>query len=124
MPQLDKLTYSTQIFWLLTFFILFYFIILKNVLASILLNIKTRITLIEDMVSGNTNTSLEIKNVTNSFVNLNTKALHNISNFLQNSSNVVMKYNKYLPLFIINKLKDTHLNLNEINSTKKLSLFK
>ena len=42
MPQLDKVTYFTQVFWVLIIFLGFYVIVLEKILPSIAARLKTR----------------------------------------------------------------------------------
>jgi F-type H+-transporting ATPase subunit b len=51
MPQLDKVTYFSQFFWLLVFFLSFYVICLKIILPSISTVLKIRTKKIDSMSS-------------------------------------------------------------------------
>nr|YP_007890777.1 ATP synthase F0 subunit 8 [Seculamonas ecuadoriensis]AGH24472.1 ATP synthase F0 subunit 8 [Seculamonas ecuadoriensis] len=51
MPQLDKVTYFSQFFWLLVFFLSFYVICLKIILPSISTILKIRTKKIDSMSS-------------------------------------------------------------------------
>lgn len=42
MPQLDKVTYFTQVFWVLIIFLGFYVIVLEKILPGIAARLKTR----------------------------------------------------------------------------------
>jgi len=89
MPQLDKLTYTTQIFWLLLSFTSFYFIILKNVLPKILLNIKVRETIVNDMLVGNSDASAEVSQANQKFVQINERVIQNIKSVVSDVANSV-----------------------------------
>ena len=51
MPQLDKVTFFSQYFWLVIFFLSFYFFVLKVVLPTIVTIIKVRKKKLEAMAS-------------------------------------------------------------------------
>lgn len=89
MPQLDKLTYFTQIFWLLITFTTFYFVILKNILPNILLNIKTRENLTNNMLSSNEAASGEINKANNNFVNINATITDKMQKVLTTMANKI-----------------------------------
>jgi len=115
MPQLDKLTYSSQIFWLLIFFTSFYFIILKNILPSILLNIKTRETLINNLINSNSSSATEIESTNQNFVKINNKILDSVEEFQKLASTEANNSYSYVPLFINNSIQNEELNNDTIN---------
>nr|NP_044774.1 ATP synthase F0 subunit 8 [Reclinomonas americana]AAD11889.1 ATP synthase F0 subunit 8 [Reclinomonas americana] len=51
MPQLDKVTFFSQYFWLLIFFLTFYFFVLKIVLPTVVTIFKLRKKKLEAMAS-------------------------------------------------------------------------
>nr|AGH24418.1 ATP synthase F0 subunit 8 [Reclinomonas americana ATCC 50284] len=51
MPQLDKVTFFSQYFWLLIFFLTFYFFVLKIVLPTVVTIFKLRKKKLEAMVN-------------------------------------------------------------------------
>jgi F0F1-type ATP synthase membrane subunit b/b' len=51
MPQLDKVTFFSQYFWLLIFFLTFYFFVLKIVLPTVVTIFKLRKKKLESMVN-------------------------------------------------------------------------
>ncbi len=100
MPQLDKLSYSTQIFWLLILFTSFYFIILKNILPSILLNIKTREDILNSMVSESSSSALEIKTAGSDYVKINSNITQTLGNYLSEVFNLINKAYSYTSIVI------------------------
>lgn len=65
MPQFDKITFFNQIFWLLTLFLTFYLVLLKNFLPKISAVLKVRT---KKLLKGNSlseGSSLEINEVHN-----------------------------------------------------------
>jgi hypothetical protein len=123
MPQLDKLTYSTQIFWLLIFFTSFYFIILKNILPSILLNVKTRETIIDNLLASNSSSTVEIETVNQNFVKINNLILDKLDQFQKSVSSELNNSYNYVPLFIENTIQNEEL-INDgvnINTSKKIN---
>lgn len=100
MPQLDKLSYSTQIFWLLVLFTSFYFIILKHILPRILLNIKTRENIIDNMVSKSSNSVLEIKSAGSDYIKINSNIAKAVGDYLSEAFNLVNKAYNYTSVVI------------------------
>jgi len=117
MPQLDKLTYSTQIFWLLVSFTSFYFIILKHILPNILLNIKTRENMINSMLTGNTSASTEVKDSNEQFVHLSDRLIANVRETLSNVRSDLQTSQKnvqeFQNLLIADDISNTLIDLEE-----------
>jgi hypothetical protein len=123
MPQLDKLTYSTQIFWLLLCFSSFYFIILKKILPNILLNIKIREDIIDTSLTGTTNTSVEVKQATNHFIKINNMIVDRVETHVKAIHDSTSRHLSYIPsMVVINIVSDEiYDNLLKSFSTKNLS---
>lgn len=121
MPQLDKLTYSTQIFWLLVCFTSFYFILLKNVLPNILLNIKTRESIINTTLNANSDSSLEVKQADEKFIQVNNEITNLTENFLKTVNKNLVKNLEYIPSVINSKIiKITNSSNTQLQSSYKL----
>lgn len=100
MPQLDKLAYSTQIFWLLITFTSFYFVLLKNILPAILLNIKTRENLANNIVEENSSSSYEIKKANDTFTKINSDISERLDELTNKMSKELNKFYTYVPAFV------------------------
>jgi hypothetical protein len=66
MPQFDKLTFFTQIFWLTIIFFGFYFVTLQTYLPKIAAVIKTRKKKIDSGIAGIARSKIESVKVTSS----------------------------------------------------------
>lgn len=66
MPQFDKLTFFTQIFWLTIIFFGFYFVTLQTYLPKIAAVIKTRKKKIDSGIASIASSKIESVKVTNS----------------------------------------------------------
>lgn len=65
MPQLDVLTYFTQYFWFITFFLYFYLLLSDNIIPAIALILKSKHKMIKDtsvdMTANHINMAMEKK---------------------------------------------------------------
>lgn len=57
MPQFDKVTFFNQIFWVLLVFFSFYFVLLKQILPSLLMSVKTRKKAVKSYLAASTKAS-------------------------------------------------------------------
>jgi len=123
MPQLDILSYSTQIFWLLICFISFYFIVLKNILPAILLNIKVRENIINTIAQDNDASALEIKQVNETFIKSNLLVSDKLEDCIGVLTTEVQKHLKYIPIFVTIRANNEIITqtTKEVFSSKKIS---
>lgn len=121
MPQLDKLSYSTQIFWLLILFTSFYFLILKYILPKLLLSLKVRGGKINSICTGNENLASESSIANNNFVKANDKLVSSLHGLLENANLLLTNSWNYSSLSVTNSsklIKASDINKDTIFSNK------
>lgn len=128
MPQLDKLTFISQLFWLISTFLVFYFIFLKYLLPKISIILKYRLKQLNYYNNQIKDLNLEQNNSVNLYENFLYEYLLNIKNLIAKSIDINNKWLAKEFLKINNKLfyvkyllKDT--DIKSINNLNKFSLF-
>ncbi len=119
MPQLDAITFSTQIFWLLILFVSFYFFVLKNILPNILLNLKVRQTTLNKLENNNTSLTTEVTLINNQVNKVNLNLSNSLNNYLENLNKLFLDHVNYLTS-VINNNKELNKNFTEIFIRQKL----
>ncbi len=119
MPQLDAITFSTQIFWLLILFVSFYFFVLKNILPNILLNLKVRQTTLNKLENNNTSLTTEVTLINNQVNKVNLNLSNSLNSYLENLNKLFLNHINYLTS-VINNNKELNKNFTEIFIRQKL----
>ncbi len=102
MPQLDAITFATQIFWLLLLFVSFYFFVLKHILPNILLNLKVRQTALEQLESTNSSLHTESISTLENFNKINLNLSQNLNTYLLDLNQLVNKHLQYVNALVTN----------------------
>jgi len=98
MPQIDKITYFNQLFWLFLSFSFYYFILLKVFLPKISSVLKARKKKLTKGSSGSTSFVADKKHFTEvrgsvveNYLSLNSSSIGNNSNFMSELNNRLVK---------------------------------
>jgi F-type H+-transporting ATPase subunit b len=118
MPQLDSITFITQLSWLIIIFLAFYGIVLSKSLPALARIIKTRKLKLSFGQSNLTNLDLETTNSINNYEN-------SLINSLSKSRTLLSDNIETSNLFISNSISDLNKgSLNEANTSYVLILGK
>ncbi len=102
MPQLDAITFATQIFWLLLLFVSFYFFVLKHILPNILLNLKVRQTVLGQLESNNSSSHTESISTLENFNKINLNLSQNLTTYLLDLNQLINKHLQYINALVTN----------------------
>jgi len=98
MPQIDKITYFNQLFWLFLSFSFYYFILLKVFLPKVSSVLKARKKKLTKGSSGSTSFVADKKHFTEvrgsaveNYLSLNSSSIGNNSNFVSELNNRLVK---------------------------------
>ena len=110
MPQLDKVTFFSQYFWLLIFFLAFYFFVLKIVLPTIVTIFKARKKKLEAMATEVVDLKKEESSILS---NYDSVLIESFTNSREVFNNVIAKSNTWLDASVRNINKTTLLEVNK-----------
>jgi F0F1-type ATP synthase membrane subunit b/b' len=105
MPQLDKLTWFSQIFWVFALFLTFYILIVKNMLPQIGSMLKIRRKRIQAEAMAADNAMVELESIQQSLDGLLANSLA-MSRDLVNDTNASLNSQSHLALLSMNKSAD------------------
>lgn len=100
MPQLDKLTFTTQIFWLFLTFFTLYWVTSKKILPSILSILRTRQLLLSKMIVHTTRTEEEtsqLSQVNSDFYVATLESLFGYMRYVDSSTYIWYRKQRNLP---------------------------
>jgi F-type H+-transporting ATPase subunit b len=94
MPQLEFVTYMSQLFWLFIFFTLYYAITTKYTLPTVSANLKTRKKFLEAYSSDISSSDIEEKEALTAYDNLFTESFASTKKALDNRNKQISLYSE------------------------------
>ena len=110
MPQLDKVTFFSQYFWLLLFFLGFYFFVLKIVLPTIVTVFKIRKKKLETIAVEVADLKKEESSI---LLNYDSVLIESFTHSREIFNNIIAKSNTWLDNSVRNLNKTTLLEVNK-----------
>nr|AGH24351.1 ATP synthase F0 subunit 8 [Reclinomonas americana ATCC 50283] len=110
MPQLDKVTFFSQYFWLLIFFLTFYFFVLKVVLPTVVTIFKLRKKKLEAMVNDIETLKKEESSILS---NYDSVLINSFASSKEIFNSAVVKSNKWIDESARNINKTSLLDVNK-----------
>nr|AGH24284.1 ATP synthase F0 subunit 8 [Reclinomonas americana ATCC 50633] len=110
MPQLDKVTFFSQYFWLLIFFLTFYFFVLKIVLPTVVTIFKLRKKKLEAMVNDIETLKKEESSI---LANYDSVLIDSFASSKEIFNSAVVKSNKWIDDSARNINKTSLLDVNK-----------